>query len=112
MKAVLVFLLFLSTAQCWAHPGSGIVVDRAGNIYFTDTGHGIWKIDPQRRVTQHEGSAFRSLTIDQGSRHASGRWPLFIESSTTIERVGKRRLHARTNLATFGVRWHCESRNG
>ena len=87
---IFTYLLFLSAAHCWPHPGSGIAVDQAGNIYFTDTGHGIWKIDPQRRITQHEGSAFHWMTIDHESRHAAGRWPAFVEPSTTIERLGKK----------------------
>jgi sugar lactone lactonase YvrE len=37
------------TALLWtlatAHPGSGILVDRAGQIYFLDTGSGLWRID-------------------------------------------------------------------
>jgi sulfatase modifying factor 1 len=89
MKAFLTILLFLSAAHCWPHPGSGIVADREGNVYFTDTGAGIWKIDPQGRVTQHQGSAFHWMTIDHENRHAEGRWPQFVERSTTIERVEK-----------------------
>jgi sugar lactone lactonase YvrE len=37
-----------------AHPGSGIVVDAQGNVYFQDSAAGaIWKIDPQGKVTTH-----------------------------------------------------------
>src|SRR5262245_54487799 len=35
----------------WAHPGSGIVVDKGGNVYFTDFGRGVGKVDPQGRLT-------------------------------------------------------------
>jgi hypothetical protein len=48
-----------------AHPGSGIVVDAQGNVYFTDTGAGIWKIDAQRRLSQVPGSAFHWMAIDE-----------------------------------------------
>ena len=34
-----------------AHPGSGIVVDAQGNVYFTYTGHGVGKVDPEGRLT-------------------------------------------------------------
>ena|ERR1043166_3095009 len=34
-----------------AHPGSGIVVDQQGNVYFTHTGRGVGKIDPQGKLT-------------------------------------------------------------
>jgi len=34
-----------------AHPGSGIVVDKQGQIFFTDTGQGVWKIDNQGKLS-------------------------------------------------------------
>jgi len=33
------------------HPGSGIVVDKEGNVYFTYIGRGVGKIDPQGKLT-------------------------------------------------------------
>lgn len=33
------------------HPGSGIVVDPQGNVFFIDSGHGVWKIDGAGRLT-------------------------------------------------------------
>ena len=37
-----------------AHPGSGIVVDAQGNVFFQDgAARTIWKIDPQGKVTAH-----------------------------------------------------------
>jgi hypothetical protein len=36
--------LDLFSAYASAHPGAGIAVDRAGQIYFLDTGSGLWKI--------------------------------------------------------------------
>lgn len=47
-----------------AHPGSGIVVDRRGEIYFVDTGAGVWKIDLNGKVTQVPGPRFHWMTID------------------------------------------------
>lgn len=41
-------LLFAATAS--AHPATGIVVDRAGNVYFSDL-ETIWKIDPGGKKT-------------------------------------------------------------
>ena len=89
MKTFAFTLLILVTGMSFGHPGSGIVVDREGRIYFTDTGQGIWKIDERGRVTAHEGSAYHWMTIDPGSAFAEGRWPRFVEPSTSIERVGK-----------------------
>jgi len=47
-----------------AHPGSGIVVDIFGNVYFTDTGKGVWKIDTQGKVTYIPASRFHWMAID------------------------------------------------
>ena len=47
-----------------AHPGSGIVVDRNGQVYFTDTGKGVWKIDAQGKLTYIPASRFHWMAID------------------------------------------------
>lgn len=73
-----------------AHPGSGIVVDSEGRIYFTDTGQGIWAIDEQGQVRAHKGSAFHWMTIDHQSRLSATRLRKFVEPSTSIERIGTR----------------------
>src|SRR5262245_56377524 len=44
------FGLAIMTAAL-AHPGSGIVVDGAGNVYFTHIGRGVGKIDPQGKLS-------------------------------------------------------------
>ena len=41
----------LATPTVLAHPGSGIVVDHQGNVYFTHIGRGVGKIDPQGKLT-------------------------------------------------------------
>src|SRR5262249_10525449 len=47
-----------------AHPGAGIVVDRRGQVFFIDTGAGVWKIDLQGRLEKHRGDAFHWMAID------------------------------------------------
>jgi hypothetical protein len=42
-------LFFVQTS---AHPGSGIAVDRLGQIFFLDTGSGLWKVDTQGGLTR------------------------------------------------------------
>ena len=59
----LVLYLFVGTTAS-AHPGSGIVVDRNGQVYFTDTGKGVWKIDAQGKLTYIPASRFHWMTID------------------------------------------------
>lgn len=62
MFAVLLSLLpFTETS---AHPGSGIVVDKHGQVYFTDTGKGVWQIDPYGKLTYLPASEFHWMTID------------------------------------------------
>jgi sugar lactone lactonase YvrE len=60
--SLLTFLLSAMTAS--AHPGSGIVVDKFGNVFFTDTGKGVWKIDTQGKLTYIPASRFHWMSID------------------------------------------------
>jgi hypothetical protein len=91
-KGAIVLLLFLSltliVTGAFAHPGSGIVVDSQGQVYFVDTGKGVWKIDNRGRLTPHPGSAFHWMTMDFEGRFAKTRWPAFNEPSSVLERVG------------------------
>jgi hypothetical protein len=65
MKHVLATcLLLLVAAPAWAHPGIGIIMDRRGNVFYTDLVH-VWRITPNgsksiavRDVHTHE------LTLD------------------------------------------------
>ena len=44
--------LFVVSAR--AHPGSGIVVDQKGQVFFQDVvGGAIWKIDERGKVTKY-----------------------------------------------------------
>jgi len=60
----LVLAVVLFPASIMAHPGSGIVVDRRGEVYFIDTGAGVWKIDLQGKLTQLPGPRFHWMAID------------------------------------------------
>jgi hypothetical protein len=59
---LLLWVLVVTNAS--AHPGSGIVVDKFGNVFFTDTGKGVWKIDAQGKLTYIPASKFHWMTID------------------------------------------------
>ncbi len=59
-----VFLSLLFTSACLAHPGSGIAVDKDGQIYFTDTGKGIWKLDLNGKLSYIQSSRFHWMTLD------------------------------------------------
>jgi sugar lactone lactonase YvrE len=58
-----------------AHPGSGIVVDRRGEIYFVDTGAGVWKIDLNGKVTQVPSPRFHWIAIDPDDRFSTANLP-------------------------------------
>ena len=65
IKLVLGFLLcVLGGIKTFAHPGSGIVIDKYGQIYFTDTGKGVWKIDTKGNLSYIPASRFHWMAID------------------------------------------------
>ena len=63
-------LCVLLGASALAHPGSGIVVDKEGQVFFTDTGQGVWKIDRQGNLTLLPASRFHWMTIDEAGYFA------------------------------------------
>src|SRR6516165_902316 len=65
----------LAASSAFAHPGSGIVVDREGQVYFTDTGLGVWKVDLRGRMTRHQGPAYHFMTIDPRGRFSQRHMP-------------------------------------
>src|SRR6266487_422983 len=63
-------LCILIGTSATAHPGSGIVIDEYGQIYFTDTGKGVWKIDTDGKLTYLPASKFHWMTIDAAGQFA------------------------------------------
>lgn len=57
-------LIATCVTAVFAHPGSAIAVDRQGQVYFVDTGSGVWKIDRSGRLVRHDGPAFHWMAID------------------------------------------------
>jgi len=81
--------LLIAGAEAFAHPGSGIVIDRHGNVYFIDTGAGIWKIDTAGKVTMFGGPNFHWLAIDEDGRLAKATLPYYASDDATVTRVGE-----------------------
>jgi sugar lactone lactonase YvrE len=50
-------------------------VDRLGQVYFLDTGSGLWRIDRQGRLTHLSRTLFHWLAIDPNDRFASSHLP-------------------------------------
>jgi len=93
--AILVAALPLS-----AHPGSGIAVDRQGQVYFVHTGVGVFKIDHAGRLVREEGPGYHFMTIDREGRFARQRWPSFPDGE--IRAVGGKLLLASSFPLTVG----------
>src|SRR4030095_10055214 len=72
-------LLCIGGMKASAHPGSGIVIDKDGQVFFTDTGQGVWKIDKQGKLISIPASLFHWMTLDEfgyfaGSQKNFGEW--------------------------------------
>jgi hypothetical protein len=73
-----VFVLLLASVLATstrAHPGAGIAVDRLGQVYFLDTGSGLWKIDPRGGLTHLSRTLFHWLAIDENNRFSNTQFP-------------------------------------
>lgn len=94
MKRTLLSLLALAALFAWndapAHPGSGIVADREGNIYIIDTGAGVWKINRTGTLTRLQAPAYHWLAIDLDGRLTNVTLPYYASEDATVTRVGTR----------------------
>ena len=57
------------------HPGSGILVDRLGQVYFIDTGSGLWKIDTRGALSHLSPLRNHWLAMDPNDRFIQSRVP-------------------------------------
>ncbi|MEX2115781.1 MAG: hypothetical protein WEB37_02750 [Bacteroidota bacterium] len=85
---LLAIMLFVAVDEVRAHPGSGIVKDRQGNIYFVDTGSGVWKIERNGKLTRLTGPAYHWMAIDIEGRLKNVALPYFSSRDATVTRVG------------------------
>src|SRR5262245_9984556 len=75
--------LFLVAGALRAHPGTGIVVDRAGRVYFTDLAR-VWRWSPGGKLdVVVTGKHSHALRLDENGRlqgehlsydGAAGKW--------------------------------------
>jgi hypothetical protein len=70
-----------------AHPGTGIVIDRNGNVYFVDMVSGVWRVDRSGALTHTRGPGFHWLALDEDGRLAGATLPL--GSAGDVVRLGK-----------------------
>ena len=78
----------LLSTSALAHPGSGIAIDGFGQVFFLDTGSGLWKIDTQGSLTHLSGLKNHWLALDANSGFASARLPTDPNLDWVITRVG------------------------
>jgi sugar lactone lactonase YvrE len=80
----------LLSASIVAHPGSGLAVDRDGQIFFLDTGSGLWRIDAKGRVTRLSPQRFHWLAIDANDGFTQARVPTDSTGDWVITSVGSK----------------------
>lgn len=68
--AFVCFVSGLAGNAAIAHPGAAIVVDAKGQVYFVDTGHGVWMVDAAGKLVDLGGPAFHWMTLDSDARFA------------------------------------------
>jgi len=65
----------LLAGSALAHPGSGILVDRLGQVYFIDTGSGLWKIDTRGGLSHLSPLRNHWLAMDPNDLFQQSRLP-------------------------------------
>ncbi|HKX84957.1 MAG TPA: hypothetical protein VJL58_12100 [Pyrinomonadaceae bacterium] len=58
-----------------AHPGSGILVDRLGQVYFIDSGSGLWKIDTKGGLSHISPLRNHWIAMDPNDRFTQSSVP-------------------------------------
>lgn len=71
VSSLVVAVTVFAAIPAMAHPGSGIVVDRLGQVWFLDTGDGLWKIDTTGTLIHVGGNRFHWMTLDQNGAFSS-----------------------------------------
>lgn len=76
LKTIITFAAAcLLSASAPAHPGSGILVDKQGQVYFIDTGSGLWKIDTKGGLSRLSPLRNHWLAMDPSDRFIQSRLP-------------------------------------
>ena len=104
-----------------AHPGSGIVVDRAGNVYFVRAGQSIvWKLSPDGRLAKlveddivrlpHHLTLGRDGTLYMASDYDGRVWRIGADGSLA-EQFNTNRITGKSNVnvGSWGDPWTIDS---
>lgn len=68
---VLLVIACLTPVAAAAHPGTGIVVDHLGQVYFVDMVSGVWKVDAHGTLTHMRGPGFHWMSLDADGRFSA-----------------------------------------
>src|SRR5580765_3188084 len=71
-----------------AHTGSGIAVDQNGQVYFLDTGSGLWRIATNGALTHLSPLKNHWLALDANNGFAGGRLPTDPNGDWVITKIG------------------------
>jgi sugar lactone lactonase YvrE len=85
---IVLVITLLGTILTYAHPGSGIVVDQLGQIYFLDTGSGLWKIDTRGGLSHLSPLRNHWLAIDAKNGFDQARLPIDLGRDWVITAAG------------------------
>ena len=103
LRPLVVLLLILAisfvfVSLSFAHPSSGIVVDRQGQVYFSDLSRGLMRIDARGKVTMVHQEGGHWLALDQAGSFSR----VIFEKSTHWPRWFKRRTGYNVKPALIG----------
>jgi streptogramin lyase len=84
--------LTLAASAGLAHPGSGIALDRQGNVFFIDTGHGVWRLDSKGQLVDWGGPRFHWMALDLDDRFGATRLPYSADAEMRATGKGPRVL--------------------
>src|ERR1041384_2839713 len=73
-SALLLAAIAVVPSICMAHPGTGIVVDRQGNVYFVDMVNGVWRVDASGHLTHLPGPGFHRSEERRVGKECRSRW--------------------------------------
>lgn len=88
----LLALMLIFPLAAFSHPGSGIAVDAQGNVFFMDTGAGVWRLRPDGALNKLPGAAFHWLALDSTGRLANTELPTLSHNGATIVRTNENLL--------------------
>ncbi|GMU91321.1 MAG: hypothetical protein AMXMBFR4_03790 [Candidatus Hydrogenedentota bacterium] len=77
-----------------AHPGSGIVVDGQGRVYFVHAQVGTWMVGADGALGYREGPAYHFLILDRDRSFAKYNWPRFPDGEIEVVGSDPALLHA------------------